>query len=97
MGWPARDQYDAITESADQILAKPVTLPDHQPFARPLTPRECEVLQLAAEGDSNKAIGAALGISPLTVKSHLARIGDALHTDRRERMVFLALRAGYIQ
>ena len=51
------------------------------PFTAPLreleqepTMREVEVLQLVADGQSNKQIGDVLGLSALTVKSHLARI-----------------------
>ena len=62
-----------------------------------LTAREVCVLQQIAEGLTNKGIAAGLGLSPLTVKSHLARIGRKLRTGDRAAMVFLALRAGVIQ
>src|SRR5213082_3403083 len=39
-----------------------------------LSGRELEVLRLVADGQSNKQIGDKLGLSALTVKSHLARI-----------------------
>lgn len=39
-----------------------------------LTPREVEVLGLLAAGRSNKEIARALGVSPNTVKTHLARL-----------------------
>src|SRR6201999_388066 len=39
-----------------------------------LSAREIEVLKLVSDGQSNKQIGEALGLSALTVKSHLARI-----------------------
>ena len=39
-----------------------------------LTPREREVLQLLAEGDDNKTIAAALGITINTVEKHLSNI-----------------------
>ena len=45
-----------------------------------LSGREIEVLQLVSEGRSNKEIGDALGLSALTVKSHLARIARKLGT-----------------
>lgn len=47
-----------------------------------LTPREREVINLIAEGMSNKAIGKQLFISVHTVKSHLRNIMDklALHS-----------------
>ena len=61
-----------------------------------LSARELEVLQLVADGQSNKDIGTALGLSALTVKSHLARIARKLGTGDRAEMVVVALRAGVI-
>ncbi|AZI59426.1 DNA-binding response regulator [Nakamurella antarctica] len=61
-----------------------------------LSARELEVVQLVAEGRSNKWIGEQLSLSALTVKSHLARIGRKLETGDRAHIVALALRAGVI-
>lgn len=61
-----------------------------------LSSREIEVIKLVADGRSNKWIGAALELSALTVKSHLARIGRKLGTGDRAHMVALAMRAGVI-
>ncbi|WP_371479147.1 LuxR C-terminal-related transcriptional regulator [Kitasatospora sp. NBC_00315] len=63
---------------------------------RELSGREVEVLRLVAEGQSNKAIGVAMGLSALTVKSHLARIARKLGTGDRAGMVAVALRTGII-
>ncbi|KFU75428.1 helix-turn-helix transcriptional regulator [Amycolatopsis lurida] len=62
-----------------------------------LSTREIGVLEHVADGKTNKEIGPALGISALTVKSHLARIGKKLGTGDRARMVLLALRSGCIR
>jgi DNA-binding NarL/FixJ family response regulator len=61
-----------------------------------LSAREIEVLELVSAGQSNKDIGDALGLSALTVKSHLARIARKLGTGDRAEMVMVALRAGVI-
>lgn len=61
-----------------------------------LSGREIEVLQLVADGRSNKEIGEALGLSALTVKSHLARIARKLGTGDRAEMVVVAMRAGAV-
>ncbi|MFC1442202.1 response regulator transcription factor [Streptacidiphilus sp. N1-10] len=66
------------------------------PAYRELSGREVEVLRLVAEGQSNKAIGVAMGLSALTVKSHLARIARKLGTGDRAGMVAVALRTGII-
>lgn len=61
-----------------------------------MSAREVEVLRLVADGKSNRAVGDALGLSALTVKSHLARIGRKLGSGDRAEMVALALRAGIL-
>jgi DNA-binding NarL/FixJ family response regulator len=48
-------------------------LPDRAPRVR-LTPREREVVQLLAEGKSNKKVAAILGISVKTVEAHRANV-----------------------
>ena len=53
-----------------EIAAK---LAGRQPAAE-LTPRELEVLRLLSEGKSNKAVGAALSIAEVTVKSHVRAV-----------------------
>lgn len=79
------------------VVASPtaVASPEDSDLAE-LTEREIEVLQAVAEGMSNRAIGSYLGLSALTVKSHMARIGRKLGTGDRARMVALAMRAGVI-
>jgi DNA-binding NarL/FixJ family response regulator len=62
-----------------------------------LSTREIEVLQAVAEGRSNKGIGDELGLSALTVKSHLARIARTLGTGDRAEMVALAMRSGLVR
>jgi DNA-binding NarL/FixJ family response regulator len=61
-----------------------------------LSAREIQVLQLVADGKSNKDIGEELGLSALTVKSHLARIARKLGTGDRAEMVATSLRSGAI-
>ena len=54
------------------------------------------MLKLVADGRSNKEIGDELGLSALTVKSHLARIARKLGTGDRAEMVVDAMRAGVV-
>ena len=50
-----------------------------------LTPREMEILQLIAEGMSNRSIAEQLSLSVFTVKNHVHHILEKLHVqDRRE-------------
>jgi len=62
----------------------------------PLTGRETNVLQLVANGNSNKDIGAQLSLSTLTIKSHLTKIGRKLGAKNRAHMVAIGLRANII-
>lgn len=62
-----------------------------------LSSREIEVLKLVSDGRSNKEVGEELGLSALTVKSHLARIARKLGTGDRAEMVAVAMRAGVIR
>jgi DNA-binding CsgD family transcriptional regulator len=61
-----------------------------------LSAREVEVLQAVADGHTNNEIGDLLGLSGLTVKSHLARIGRKTGTGDRAEMVAMAMRAGLV-
>jgi DNA-binding NarL/FixJ family response regulator len=65
-------------------------------FEEPLTDREVEVLELLAEGLSNKAIAARLGISDQTVKFHVASISGKLGAANRTDAVRRAVRRGLI-
>lgn len=59
-----------------------------------LTQRELEVLQLAAEGLSNKEIAARLVIAEKTVKNHVANIFSKLQVNDRTQAILYALRTG---
>jgi DNA-binding NarL/FixJ family response regulator len=63
---------------------------------RGLSDREIEVLGFVAQGNSNREIGERMSLSPLTIKSHLARIARKLGTGDRAGLVATATRAGVI-
>jgi two-component system, NarL family, nitrate/nitrite response regulator NarL len=67
-----------------------------EPPAEDLTPREFEVLQLLAEGLTNKAIAQRLGISANTVKFHINAILQKLAAQSRTEAVVRASRLGLI-
>lgn len=60
-----------------------------------LTPRECQVLDLLATGGTNDELARTLGVSPNTIKTHLASLFAKLEVDRRvkaiEKARFLSL------
>ncbi|MEO6881900.1 MAG: response regulator transcription factor [Mycobacteriaceae bacterium] len=61
-----------------------------------LSGREVQVLQLVAHGHPNREVAERLGLSALTVKSHLSRISRRLGTGDRAELVALGMRAGVI-
>jgi DNA-binding NarL/FixJ family response regulator len=63
----------------------------------PLTARELELVQLLAQGLSNRAIAEALGISERTVQSHLTNIFAKLRVGSRLEAVLLAIRRGWLK
>jgi DNA-binding NarL/FixJ family response regulator len=64
--------------------------------AHPLTAREREVLRALADGNTNEQIGAALGISPQTVRTHVQKSIEKLGATTRVQAVATALRESLI-
>lgn len=62
----------------------------------PLTPREREVLALVGRGASNVEIAEALVVSPLTAKTHVARLFAKLDARDRAQLVVIAYESGLI-
>lgn len=83
VGLPTRPGAAPIGAAAARMHRRPPGAPSHPGGYRELSGREVEVLRLVAEGQSNKAIGVSMGLSALTVKSHLARIARKLGTGDR--------------
>ena len=61
-----------------------------------LTPRQLDVLALAAEGKTNKGIGLVLGIKSDTVKNHLNDAFVVLRARTRTEAVAKALQRGWL-
>ena len=59
-----------------------------------LTPREREVLQLLAEGNTTKQIGLLLHISPKTVEAHRLRVMNKLEIDNVAQLTKYAVQEG---
>jgi PAS domain S-box-containing protein len=63
----------------------------------PLTPRERQVLQLAADGFSTSRIAACLNISAATIATHIKHIFESLGVRDRASAVAMAIRLGLIE
>lgn len=62
-----------------------------------LSGREVEVVQLVAQGLSNRAIAASLFLTEATVKTHLVRLYRKLGADNRAGAVSEAVRRGLVE
>jgi DNA-binding CsgD family transcriptional regulator len=62
-----------------------------------LTPRQREILQLLAEGQSTKQMALSLNISPKTVETHRAQLMARLQIHNIAGLVRYAIRHGLIQ
>ncbi len=67
------------------------------PSFNELTPREREIIQLLAEGRSNRAVSALLGISVKTVETHRAAIMKKLGISSLAELVRYAIRNSVIE
>jgi DNA-binding NarL/FixJ family response regulator len=98
--YPARAAVAALGELARQALNDAQDLSslvetegtsDHS-----LSPREIQVLNLAAGGLTNKEIAYRLGISDRTVQFHMNSIFNKTGTNSRTEAVALAVRSGWV-
>jgi two-component system, NarL family, nitrate/nitrite response regulator NarL len=86
-------------DPADALVAAWSPIPERPPtsdFDR-LTRREHEVLELLADGLSNRAIAECLGISAHTVKFHVDALLDKLSARSRTQVVVKAVRQGLLE
>ncbi len=81
----------------DPVLAGVLTGPEATKKIPGVTKREREVLRLLADGMRNEQIGRELGISPLTVRTHIEKAMDKLEADTRTQAVANALRQSLIE
>jgi len=86
-----------LTRHKEIVLVKEVMVPAPANFVRDqqklealgITPRELEILELIAQGLSNKEIAARVFLSENTVKTHSSRVFDKLGARRRTQAVQL--------
>jgi DNA-binding NarL/FixJ family response regulator len=100
---PREELFRAVRAAAE---GKPLLAPDvaahlmnrvRWPSEEALSGREVEVLELVAEGTSNRDIASRLWISEATVKSHLLHIYDKLGARDRASAVSAAMKRGILR
>jgi DNA-binding NarL/FixJ family response regulator len=86
-----------------RLIARVLRLPDRPPAGAPapaglggLSEREREVLTLVARGLNNAETAEALGLSPLTAKTHVSRIMGKLGARDRAQLVIAAYESGLV-
>ena len=93
-----------LTRPKETVVVKEVLVPATAPFTLnsgkveelAITPRELEILQLIADGLSNREIAEKLFVSENTVKTHSSRVFDKLGARRRTQAVQLGKEFGLI-
>jgi DNA-binding NarL/FixJ family response regulator len=85
----------AVDEGVVESVLRPRPAPA-QALVEPLTARELEVVQLLAEGLTNRRIGERLGISEHTAKFHVNSILGKLGASSRSEAVAQAARLGLV-
>lgn len=74
----------------------PTSLNGKNSFAKNLTHRQSQVLDLIAQGKSNKQIAYDMGVSESTVKLHINALLRSLHVSNRTQAVITAQKLGII-
>jgi len=93
-----------LTRKKEVVVIKEIPAPASQPFALNeerlknlgITKRELEILELIAQGMSNREIAEKLFLSENTVKTHSSRLFDKLSAKRRTQAVQIGKEMGLI-
>ena len=89
----------SLDDSESEGISIPLTLGKNTRFgnSRELSRRELQILELAARGETNKAIGLRLNLSSRTVEVHMRNIFTKLGVSSRTEAVTTAIRDQAIQ
>jgi DNA-binding NarL/FixJ family response regulator len=91
------DLADAVKRLArGETVGVPAPARDVDENFSKLTQREKQILQLIAQGQSNKEIAGLLGLSVNTVSVHRANLMDALNLHKAAELVLYAIRKGLV-
>ena len=95
---PSEELADAIRRVAkgQRFLDPALVSASLEIGTSPLTPRETDVLRTAAEGGSTEEIGAALFLSPATVRNYLSNAITKLDARNRLDAIRIAREAGWM-
>ena len=86
----------ALFEAEKRKSERKSPLPPKQPLIDPLSQRELQILQLIAQGLSNREIGERLFLALDTVKGHNRKIFDKLQVQSRTEAIVRARELGLL-
>ena len=89
--WINSQQMNYVLDALSEVPALRVVNSNGRTL---LTPREEQVVALVADGLTNRAIAAELGLSEHTIKKYLLRIFDKVGTSSRVELVLYAMSHG---
>ena len=87
---------EVVKEVPVPVAGAPFSVNEEQLKQRGITKRELEILQLIAQGMSNREIAEKLFVSENTVKTHSSRLFDKLSAKRRTQAVQIGKEIGLI-
>lgn len=82
-----------LSPEAQKRLTKEIR---SEEMREPLTPRESEVLRWLARGYSNKDIAEQMGVSEMTVKTHVSNTLSKLQLKSRTQAALWAIKYGFV-
>jgi len=89
-------EVEVVKEVPVPMLSEPFAVNEAQQRQLGITKRELEILELIAEGLSNREIADKLFVSENTVKTHSSRLFDKLGAKRRTQAVQIGKEIGLI-
>lgn len=93
---PVEATFESPTPTEDATAVFQMAEIEPEPDLPHLSPRQHEVVELMAEGMTNKEIGAELGVTERTVKSYAQDVYDKLGVRNRAGAVAEAVRSGLL-
>ncbi len=92
---PLEFAFEDPSTMSDDDMTMVLEVPE-TPIGPSLSPRQQEVLELMAEGMTNKEIGAQLGVTERTVKAYAQELYDKLDARNRAGAVAEAMKRGLL-
>jgi PAS domain S-box-containing protein len=97
--FPELGAAGAASNGPEAAPRRPAVAPSQRPAPKPehnLSLRDLNVLELVAEGLTNKEIGVRLSLSPYTVKDHMKALMRKLGAKNRVEAVVIATKRGFV-